>query len=126
VPRPLFIFFALDTVSFVAPKSRIITEFFDIYLPKIALLRRFPKMGSNHEKMRFWAELRADRAEQRQNGNTRTVTPKILILRCIANERERNQLGFNPGRYYERLALLDLPYQQIYSAVSPAKRKDSV
>ena len=53
-------------------------------------------------------------------------TDNTVFLRCIANERERNQLGFYPGCYNERSALSNLPYQQINGVVSPAKRKDSV
>ena len=71
--RPLFGNFLSEAVRYVSAKTRTATGFFGGHIQKIALFRRFSKMGSNHEKLRFWAELGADRAEQRQNGNTRTA-----------------------------------------------------
>ena len=54
-------------------KAAQLLDFLSVTPLKTALYRDFCKMGSNHAKMRFWAELRADRTEQRQNGNTRTA-----------------------------------------------------
>ncbi len=71
--RPLFGNFLSEAVKYGSAKTRTAAGFFGGRIQKIALFRRFPKMGSNHEKLRFWAELGADGAEQRQNGNTRTA-----------------------------------------------------
>ena len=54
-------------------KAAQLLDFLSVTPLKTALYRDFCKMGSNRAKMRFWAELRADRTEQRQNGNTRTA-----------------------------------------------------
>ncbi len=49
-------------------------------------------------------------------------TDNSVILRCIANERERSQLGFHPGDHHKGSALSDLPHQQIHGAVPAEKR----
>ena len=71
--RPLYGNFLSEAVRYGSAKTRTATGFFGGRIQKIALFRRFLKMGSNHEKLRFWAELGTDGAEQRQNGNTRTA-----------------------------------------------------
>ena len=114
--------FPLETVSLATRKSHIIAEFFVRFLRKPLCVTDFDTWLESNKKCGFGQNL----GQNAQNEDRKAIhgqhTDNTVVLRCIANERECNQLGFDPGCYNQGSALSNLPHQQIDCAVSTEKR----
>ncbi len=78
--------------------------------PCLGVFPKWARITKNCDFGQNWGQMGQNKGRTATHGQQ---TDNSVILRCIANERERSQLGFHPGGHHKGSALSDLPHQQI-------------